>query len=180
MPSFRWVSEEEVFRGYLFSVAEVVLADPDGRTFERSVVHHPGAVTIVPVDEDRRVTLVRQYRASVDDMVLETPAGTRDVSGESLESTARRELAEEAGLAARAMVELMGTYNSPGYSDQRTTIFLATGLTPVPTNPVGVEEGFMTIETIALHDLDALVADGTLVDATTIIGLYLARAHLDT
>jgi ADP-ribose pyrophosphatase len=180
VPSFRWVSEEEVFRGYLFSVAEVILADPDGRTFERSVVHHPGAVTIVPVGEDGRVTLVRQYRASVDDMVLETPAGTRDVSGESLESTARRELAEEAGLAARSMVELMGTYNSPGYSDQRTTIFLATGLTPVPTNPVGVEEGFMTIETIALDDLDALVADGTLVDATTIIGLYLARAHLDT
>ncbi len=179
MTSFRWVSEEEVFRGYLFSVAEVMLADPNGRTFERSVVHHPGAVTIVPVDDDRRVTLVRQYRASVDDMVLETPAGTCDVAGEAPETTARRELAEEAGLQAASMERLMGTFNTPGISDQLTTIFLATGLTPVPTNPVGVEEGFMTIETIALDDLDALVADGTLVDETTVLGLYLARAHLD-
>jgi 8-oxo-dGTP pyrophosphatase MutT (NUDIX family) len=179
VPSFRWVSEKEVFRGFLFSVAEVQLVDPDGRPFERSIVHHPGAVTIVPVHEDRQVTLVRQYRASVDRMVLETPAGTCDVSGESLEATAHRELAEEAGLAATSMVRLMGTYNSPGYSDQLTTIFLATGLSTVALNPVGVEEGYMTIESISLDDLDDHIADGSLVDETTVLGLSLARSHLD-
>jgi 8-oxo-dGTP pyrophosphatase MutT (NUDIX family) len=178
-PGFRRVSEVEVFRAWLFTVGRAELVAPDGDSFERFIVHHPGAVTIVPVDAKRRVTLVRQYRAAVDRMVLETPAGTRDVDGEALEDTARRELAEEAGLLASSMERLMGTFNTPGISDQYTTIFLATGLSPVAARPSGVEEGFMTIETIALDDVETLVADGTLVDETTVLGLLLARAHLD-
>jgi ADP-ribose pyrophosphatase len=160
-------------------VGEAELVAPDGHHFERFIVHHPGAVTIVPVDTDRRVTLVRQYRAAVDGMVLETPAGTRDVGGEAPEATARRELEEEAGLVAESMEVLMGTYNTPGISDQHTTIFLATGLSPCAAKPAGVEEGFMTVETIALDDVESLVADGTLVDETTVLGLLLARARLD-
>jgi hypothetical protein len=73
---------------------------------------------------------------------------------------------------------LIGTWNSPGVSDQHTTIFLATGLSPCPARPDGVEEGYMTVETVRLADLDALVADGTLKDQTTVLGLYLARARL--
>jgi 8-oxo-dGTP pyrophosphatase MutT (NUDIX family) len=168
----------EVFRGHVFSVVQAELLDPDGNSFERSIVRHPGAVHIVPVDANRRVTLVRQYRAPADRLLLETPAGTRDVHDEPLETTARRELAEEAGLEARTMDVLISTFNSPGISDQYTTIFLATGLSPCPTAPAGVEEGFMTIETIALDDVETLVAEGTLVDETTVLGLLLARAHL--
>jgi ADP-ribose pyrophosphatase len=178
MPSFRRVSEVEVFRGKVFSVGQVELVGPDGEPFTRAIVHHPGAVTVLPVDEQGQVTLVRQYRAAVDRMVLEAPAGTCDVSGEPLETTARRELAEEAGLAAQSMEVLIGTFNTPGISDQHTTIFLATGLSPVPTRPMGVEEGHMTIETIALADVDALIADGSLVDETTVLGLLLARTRL--
>jgi 8-oxo-dGTP pyrophosphatase MutT (NUDIX family) len=178
-PPFRRVSEVELFRGKVFSVGRVELVDPGGKPFERSIIRHPGAVHVVPVDENRRVTLVRQYRAAADCLLLETPAGTCDVEGEARETTARRELAEEAGLSAAHMDVLMNTFNTPGISDQYTTIFLATGLSPVPAEPMGVEEGFMTIETIALDDVEALVADGTLVDETTVLGLFLARAHLD-
>jgi 8-oxo-dGTP pyrophosphatase MutT (NUDIX family) len=177
---FRRVSEVEVFRGWIFTVGQAEILDPDGGSFERFIIHHPGAVTIVPVDAERRVTLVRQYRASVNRMMLEVPAGTCDVKNEGREVAARRELAEEAGLIAEKMEVLIETFNTPGISDQHTTIYLATGLTPCPPKPMGVEEGFMTIETIALDDLDALVADGTLVDETTVLGLYLARARLAT
>jgi ADP-ribose pyrophosphatase len=180
MPSFERVSEEEVFRAWLFTVGKVDVVDPNGDPFERFVVHHPGAVTIVPVDQDRKVTLVRQYRTAVDRMVLEAPAGTRDVGGEPLEETARRELAEEAGLEAQSMDLLMGTFNTPGFSDQHTSIFLATGLSPCPVDRRGAEEHFMTIEVISLDDVDSLIADGTLVDETTVLGLLLARAHLDS
>jgi ADP-ribose pyrophosphatase len=179
LTTFRRIAEEEVFRGWLFSVGKVETLDPSGTPFERFVVHHPGAVTIVPVHDDRQVTLVRQYRAAVDRTLLEAPAGTCDVDNEPLEATARRELAEEAGLEAASIEVLLGTLNTPGISDQHTTIFLATGLTPCATRPVGVEEGFMTVESISLDDVDALVADGTLLDETTVLGLYLARAHLD-
>jgi ADP-ribose pyrophosphatase len=173
------VSEREVFRAKVFSVARVELVDPDGKPFERSIIRHTGAVHVVPVDEQRRVTLVRQYRAAADRLLLETPAGTCDVDGEAREVTARRELAEEAGLSAAHMDVLISVFNSPGISDQYTTIFLATGLSPCPAKPVGIEEGFMTIETVALDDVEALVADGTLVDETTVLGLLLARARLD-
>jgi 8-oxo-dGTP pyrophosphatase MutT (NUDIX family) len=179
VPSFRRVAEEEVFRAWLFTVGRVEVMDPDGNSFERFVVHHPGAVTIVPVHEDRRVTLVRQYRSSVDRIVLEVPAGTCDVEGEPREVTARRELAEEAGLEAESMELLFNTFNTPGISDQYTSIYLATGLSPVPTRPIGIEEGFMTVETIGLNEVEALMADGTLIDETTVLGLLLARAHLD-
>jgi len=178
-PSFQRVAEVEVLKTHIFSVSRAALLDPAGEPFERSIIHHPGAVAIVPVDANRRVTLVRQYRAPVDRMVLEAPAGTCDVEGEALEATARRELEEEAGLLARSLEVLIGTFNTPGISDQRTTIFLATGLSPCPAQPSGIEEGYMTIETIALGDIESLVADGTLVDETTVLGLLLARARLD-
>jgi 8-oxo-dGTP pyrophosphatase MutT (NUDIX family) len=178
-PSFQRVAEVEVLRTHVFWVGQAALLDPNGESFERSIIHHPGAVTIVPIDANRRVTLVRQYRAAVDRMVLEAPAGTCDVDGEELEATARRELEEEAGLLAESMEVLIGTFNTPGISDQHTTIYLATGLSPCPAKPSGVEEGFMTIETIALDDVESLVADGTLVDETTVLGLFLARTHLD-
>jgi 8-oxo-dGTP pyrophosphatase MutT (NUDIX family) len=180
LAGFRRVSEQEVFRAKVFSVGRVELVDPNGKPFERSIIRHPGAVHIVPVDDHRRVTLVRQYRTAADRLLLETPAGTCDVVGEAREATARRELAEEAGLSAARLEVLINTFNSPGISDQCTTIFLATGLSPCAASPMGEEEGFMTVETIALDDVDALVADGTLVDETTVLGLLLARARLAT
>ena len=128
-------------------------------------------MTVVPVHDDGTVTLVRQYRAAVDALVLEIPAGTRDKDGEEPEATARRELAEEAGLEAEHWELLIGTWNTPGISDQHTLIYLATGLTPSRPGPHGVEEGYMTVETIPLDDVDALVADGPLKDETTVLGL---------
>jgi ADP-ribose pyrophosphatase len=175
---FRRVSEEELLRAWLFSVDRFHLVDPAGNPFDRFVIRHPGAVTVVPVHDDGTVSLVRQYRAAVDAMVLEIPAGTRDKDDESPEATARRELAEEAGLEATTWERLIGTWNTPGVSDQHTTIFMATGLSPCPTSPDGVEEGYMSVETIHLRDVDALVADGELKDETTVLGLLMARARL--
>ncbi len=111
-------------------------------------------------------------------MVLEIPAGTRDKDGETEEETARRELAEEAGLEAAQLDVLIGIWNTPGVSDQHTTVFLATGLTACRSRPQGIEEGYLTVETIRLADLDDLVADGSLKDETTVLGLYLARQRL--
>jgi len=172
------VSEEELLRAWLFRVDRLKLLDPDGQEFERVVVRHPGAVTVVPAHDDGTVTLVRQYRAAVDEMVLEIPAGTRDKDGESAEATAKRELAEEAGLEAEHWERLIETWNTPGVSDQHTTVFLATGLRQRDSSPDGVEEGFMTVERIRLADVDELVADGRLKDETTVLGLLMARERL--
>ncbi len=180
MSGFRRVSEEELFQAWLFRVDRFHLLDPAGHPFDRFVIRHPGAVTIVPVHDDGTVSLVRQYRAAVDDLVLEIPAGTRDKGDESEDATARRELAEEAGLEATTWERLIGTWNTPGVSDQHTTIFLATGLRATASRPDGIEERYLRVEKIRLADVDALVADGTLKDETTVLGLYMARQRLST
>jgi ADP-ribose pyrophosphatase len=177
---FRRVSEEELLRAWLFRVDRLHLLDPDGTPFDRFVIRHPGAVAVVPAHEDGSVSLVRLYRPAVDAMVLEIPAGTRDKEGEAEEGTARRELAEETGLVAANMEFLFGTWNTPGVSDQHTSIFLATGLTPCASRPDGIEERHMTVESIRLTDLEERVADGTLKDETTVLGLLLARQRLAT
>jgi 8-oxo-dGDP phosphatase len=135
-------------------------------------------VAVVAVDDDGTATLVRQLRAALWQSVLEVPAGTCDVDGEPPDETARRELAEEAGLEAEQVTPLAVVYNSPGYSDQRTHIFLATGLRSCATGRDGVEERWMTTERVALHDVERMVADQRLVDQTTVLALLLARGVL--
>ncbi|MDA8316731.1 MAG: NUDIX hydrolase [Actinomycetota bacterium] len=180
LEGFRELGERPRFGGHLFEVHTVRFSDPDGHEFERDIVRHPGAVSIVPVHEDTSVTLVRQVRVAVGTSVLEAPAGTRDVGGEDPEETARRELEEEAGLRARSFERLGTVFNSPGYTDQRTIVYLARGLEPCEARPHGVEEHWMSTERVALADVERLVASGQLLDATTIVGLLLARRALET
>jgi ADP-ribose pyrophosphatase len=178
VPGFRRVSEENLLQAWLFRVDRFHLVDPEGHPFDRIVLRHPGAVTVVPVHDDGTVSLVRQYRAAVDDLVLEAPAGIRDKGDESEEATARRELAEEAGLVAATWELLIDTWNTPGVSDQRTTIFLATDLSATESHADGIEERYMSVERIPLADIDRLVLEGALKDETTVLGLYMARERL--
>ena len=132
LPAFRKLAEREVYRGSLISVAVGRFAAPDGEEFERDVVHHPGAVSVVPiVDEGKGVMLVRQYRAAVDRDLLEIPAGKRDVAGEPPEVTARRELEEEIGMRAGRLEQLAEFYNSPGFCDEHSFVFMALDLEAV-------------------------------------------------
>jgi 8-oxo-dGTP pyrophosphatase MutT (NUDIX family) len=178
---FRKLGETEHFRGHSAApiwVGEGEFEAPDGSRFTRDIVHHPGAVSVVPVLDDGRAVLVRQYRAPLDREILEIPAGKRDVEGEAPEVTARRELEEEVGLRADRVELLLEFYNSPGFCDEHSYSFLATGLTECAKAPVGVEESAMQIEYVLLDDVPALVASGELVDAKSIIGLLAARDKL--
>jgi len=176
LPGFRKLGERQVYDGHLIEVAVGTFVTPDGEEFEREVVHHPGAVVVVPLHGDGRVTLVRQYRAAIESDLLELPAGKRDVTGEDPRVTAQRELAEEAGLRAGHM-ELVGRfYNSAGFSDELSWVYVATDLQACPTDFQGVEESHMTIEQVALADFPAMVRDGRIIDAKTIIGLALVSS----
>ena len=171
---FEKVGERLVHEGAVIDVAVGTFQAPDGSTFERDVVHHPGAVSVVAVDGEGRVPLVRQYRAALDVELLEIPAGKLDVSGEPPEDCARRELAEEVGRAADTWELLCEFHNSPGFSDERHRVYLARGLSEVPHDRQGVEEASMTVEWVALGDAVSLVRTGAVKDAKTVIGLLLA------
>ena len=174
MADFRKLDERIVWSGTLVSAGIGTFVDPDGNEFERDVVHHPGAVVVVPVI-DGDVVLVRQYRAAIDGELLEVPAGKRDVTDEPVELTAHRELEEEVGMRAGSMVKLAEFYNSPGFCDEHSFLFLATDLTPCETSFQGHEEQHMTIERVPLDSVPDLVASGELVDGKSIIALCLAR-----
>ncbi len=133
---FRKISEREIHVGRVVRLTESVFATPGDERMTRDVVHHRGAVAVVAVDGDE-VVLLRQYRTPVEDELLEIPAGTRDVGEEDPAGTARRELAEEAGLACDSLEQLGTFFNSPGFCDELSHVFLATGLSPVPAGPTG-------------------------------------------
>ena len=174
---FRSLGEREVWRGHTVWAADATFIAPDGEEFHRDVVHHPGAVSVVPV-VGHEVVLVRQFRTAVAGELLEIPAGKRDVDGEAPEVTAARELEEEVGMRAGHLHKLVEFYNSPGFSDEYSYIFLGTDLEPTETTAHGVEEEHMTVETVALDDVPRLIDSGELVDAKSIIGLCLAREAL--
>jgi 8-oxo-dGTP pyrophosphatase MutT (NUDIX family) len=177
-PRFRKLTERVVHQGALISTVVATFEGPDGDRFERDVVRHPGAVDVVPLLDDGTVVLVRQYRAAVDAELLEIPAGKRDVKGEPLEETARRELEEEIGMRAGRIDLLAEFYNSPGFCDERSAVFLARDLSPCGTSAQGVEEENMTIEHVPLADIPRLIAEGELSDAKSILGLCLTREFL--
>jgi ADP-ribose pyrophosphatase len=178
LPVFTPTGEETVHRGWFIRVQRATFLDPDGVPFERDIVRHPGAVAVVAVTDDDAVVLVRQYRPAMDRWLLEVPAGTCDVDGEPPESTAGRELAEEVGYRAERLSLLVSTAVTPGFCDEVTHVYLATGLRSVPTGRQGAEEVFMQVVEVPLGDVDAMVDDGAIVDATTILGVALARRHL--
>ena len=176
---FRKLGERVVHRGHVVTLAVGTFCDPAGEVFEREVVHHPGAVSVVPVLADgATVILVRQYRSSFDEQLLELPAGKLDVDGEDHLTAARRELEEEIGQRAGRLEELVSFYNSPGFCDEVCTVYLGLDLEPCPPSAQGVEEQHMTVERVALDYALAMVADGRIRDAKTIVGLLLARDRL--
>jgi ADP-ribose pyrophosphatase len=157
------------------------LIGPGGEALRREVVEHPDAVAVVAVDDEQRVVLVRQYRHPLRDTLLELPAGTLDVEGESALDAARRELAEEVGLAARRWQGLGSLWNSAGWSDERTWLFLATDVHPAARPHGYVAEGEeidLSVERIALSELLSMCADGRIDDAKTVAGVLRASAHL--
>jgi ADP-ribose pyrophosphatase len=175
--SFRFVEEQTVHDGHIIRVVVGTYEGPEGDTFTRDVIRHPGAVAVLPLHDDGTVTLVRQYRAPIDDLLLEIPAGVRDVDDEPTEVTAARELAEEVGLEADSLEHLVSFHNAPGMSDEVVEVFVATGLREIEAAAQGPEEEAMSIERHHLDDLAEMIADGRLTDAKTVIAVALVRAR---
>src|ERR1043166_8788763 len=122
-------SSRQVYECKLFRVTEDEAKDPkSGFEIKRSVVRHAGSAVMMAVDEKKRVLLVRQYRLPADKYLWELPAGKMD-PGEKPLGTAKRELIEETGYRARTWTKLASFFVSPGYVEERMTIFLATDLT---------------------------------------------------
>src|SRR5215213_6599693 len=177
---YRVVSSETVYDGRVISLRRDTVAMPGGGDSEREVVSHPGAVAVVALDDDDNVVLVRQFRHPVGRHLWELPAGLRDADGEPPLETAKRELAEEALLAAGRWSLLTTTYSTPGFCDEAVLVYLAEELREVE-RPEGFlvehEEADMTLARVPLADAVQRIFDGDVRNAIAVIGLF-AAAHV--
>jgi 8-oxo-dGTP pyrophosphatase MutT (NUDIX family) len=165
------IGSTTVYEGVIADVRVDEFRHEDGSTSEREVVVHPGAVAMIAHDECV-LYMVRQPREAVgEEHLLELPAGKFDVKGESPLETAKRELAEEIGLQATEWRELKQIYTSPGFSDERVSIMVATGLSEAPSD--ADEDERIEIVEVPLDDLDAAIDECE--DAKSLVGLMLFR-----
>jgi len=162
------LTSETLFVAKRFRVVRLSQAMPDGTVHYREVVRHPGAVTILPVASDERICFVRNYRAAVDEVLVELPAGTLEPGEEPFEC-ARRELAEETGYRAGRLQLMTTFYMSPGVLDERMHLYLATQLTAGPTS---LDAGEQIEPLLATWDEALEMArDGRIRDSKTLAGL---------
>ncbi|MEX1163239.1 MAG: NUDIX hydrolase [Nitriliruptor sp.] len=177
---FETLDEDVVYDGFSTVVRETVSL-PGGGEMQREVVRHDDAVAVVPVLDDGRIVLLRQYRQPLRRYVLEIPAGKMDVGGETPEEVAHRELAEEIGQDARELIHLVSFANSAGWTTETTHVYLGRGVHPV-ARPDGfepeAEEADMEVVTLDADDAVALAHSGDLIDAKTLVGLLMAAPHL--
>ncbi len=159
---------EILLRTRRFDVERISYRRGEGQVFQREVVRHPGAATVLPVIDDDRILLIRNHRPAVDESLIELPAGTLE-PGEEPAATAARELAEETGYSAGRLIQLTAFYLSPGILDERMFLFLATDLSAGEPHREAVEQ----IQNLVVRRDEALamIHDGRIHDAKTITGL---------
>jgi len=166
-------SSKQVYECKLFRVTEDRAVDPkEGFEIKRSVVRHIGSAVMMAVDEKKRILLVRQYRLPAERYLWELPAGRLD-PGETPLAAARRELIEETGCRAKKWTKLASFWVSPGYVQERMTIYLAEGLTQGEATPMDDER----IETrwFTWREVGEMIRTGKIQDAKTMIGFYTWR-----
>ena len=167
---FTTIKSETVLEGRVFKVRRDLL-ESRGKRFVREVVVHPGAVAVIPVDEDGMLYLVRQYRHAVGGELVEVIAGT--LEDESPAECAARELEEEAGLQASELVKLAEFYLAPGYSTELMHLFLARGLRRT-SQQTEVDEEIKLFKTSLDKAVD-MVLNGVIRDAKTIASIFIYR-----
>ena len=174
---YETLASETVHEGRIITLVKETVAMPGGGDSVREIVRHIGAVCVAAVDDEGRIVMVRQYRHPVRGYLWELPAGLRDADGEAPLATAKRELAEEAGLAAERWSLLANSYSTPGFCSEQILVYLAEGLSAVD-RPEGFvvehEEADMTVERVPLAEAVQWVLDGRIRNSSAVIGVLAA------
>jgi ADP-ribose pyrophosphatase len=175
------LASRPVHRGRVVELNVDTVRFPDGSTGELEMVRHSGAAAVLPVlgdpeAEDPQILLIRQYRYAAGGYIYEVPAGRPSAPGEEWEVCARRELEEETGMRARELRKLTMIYTTPGFTDERIHLFLATGLEE-GTHARDVDE-FMEVVPIPLSRALEMIRDGEIIDAKSICTLLYAAGFV--
>lgn len=165
------VNSKRLYEGRTINLRLDTVILPDGNQAKREIVEHPGAVSIVPVLNDGTVILVNQFRAPIGRIMLEIPAGKLE-QGETPAVCAARELSEETGFTAEKLEHKGTFFTTPGFSDEIMYLYIASGLKPADSHPDFDE--FLDVEKISLDDLLKMAEKGEIIDAKTLVGIFVA------
>ena len=159
------ISSEDLFNGVILNVKRDQIRLPNGQQSFRELIRHVGAVCVVPVTDDGKVVVERQYRYPIDQVITEIPAGKLDSREEDRLHAAQRELKEETGITADRWTDMGLYYPAAAYSDEKITMYLAQGL---HRGEQHLDEGeFLTVEAIPLEELYHMVMAGEIRDGKT-------------
>lgn len=175
---WRRIATRLLWRSQWYDVRQDAVRTHTGATITYTYQDHPGAVMVVPVTADGQVVLLRQYRYLLDAWSWEAPAGGIH-PGETGAEAAARELAEETGHRAAAIVSLGGVYPSKSVSNERLDLFLATDVTPTPEGIAHEPTELMRVQLMPLSEAVAMIHRGEITDAQTALALLLARPTIE-
>lgn len=166
------VAKKRMFGGKIFDVDVEQVVLPNGIPDIREVVKHHGAVAIVPFTDDDKMIFVRQWRTPLEQETLEIPAGKIDSDeGSDLKEVALREMDEELGLTTDNLEKITSFFASPGYSNEKLTMFKATNLQKVEfKRPLDPDE-FLNVESLTLDEAKAQIESGVICDSKTIYAI---------
>jgi ADP-ribose pyrophosphatase len=171
------LARRELWRGNIGRFGEEDIELPDGRRITLPVLKHPGACAVVPLLDDGRVVMLRQYRYAVQQTLWEIPAGKID-PGEALETCAQRELEEETGYKAMRLDPLGSIVMTPGFCDERIHLYLARELRPGKQALEANES--LECTPMRFEDAIEMAANGEITDAKTAVALLRAGRQLDS
>lgn len=163
------IASEEIYNGKILHVYKDTVTLPNGREAGRELIRHVGAVGVVPMTDDGRVFVERQYRYPLDMVITEIPAGKLDSKSEDRLSAAKRELKEETGITADEWTDLGEYYPAAAYTDEKLTLYLARKL-HFGEQKLDDDE-FLNIEAVPLKTLIDEVMSGKITDGKTQVAL---------
>lgn len=167
------ISKKTVFTGHLISVEVQQVKTPKGESAQREIVHHAPAVALLAITDQGRMLLEKQWRAPVAKTTLEIPAGKVDDRDHGdAQHAAVRELNEETRYQAEQLTKVAGFYSSVGCMDEYMTLYVATGLRPVANQLPQDKDEQLAISEVTLDQALAMVANGEIEDAKTIMAIY--------
>lgn len=165
------MKSEKIYEGKILSVRIDTVELPDKKYSKREIVEHPGAVAIVPITDDGQLVLVKQFRKATESVLLEIPAGKLELNEQPYDC-AKRELKEETGLDAEKVEKVLDYFSSPGFTNEKVHIFIASGVISGEANPE--DDEYIDIVKVNFDEALKMINDGTIKDGKTIIGVLTA------
>jgi len=168
--NFKVTESKKIFNGHVFDIKVDQIEYDSGNKGVREVILHNGGAVVVPVKDDGKIILVKQYRYPFDEFIYELPAGKLEIN-EDPQTCATRELTEETGFSSDNVVKLGKIYTTPGFCNEILHIYLATNLKPGKHNREEGEHG-MEVYEFTLDEINSMIANGEIVDSKSISGIH--------